>query len=89
MPRFDLVHRFVENAAAVRDKAELSGLLDDAAVELGFHYFALVCKPVSAPCAERTRGSVRRERSPERRRRRRGGKATGVVSLGLIGSGKR
>jgi LuxR family quorum-sensing system transcriptional regulator CciR len=42
MPSFDLANRFVEKAAMVRNNGELSRLIEDVAIELGFHYFALV-----------------------------------------------
>ena len=36
------VHEFIDRAHAVRDDAELSGLVHDAIRELGFHYYALI-----------------------------------------------
>src|SRR5258707_679819 len=42
MPRFDIAQQFVEQAETIQSKAELLRLLEDAAIEMGFQYFALV-----------------------------------------------
>jgi len=42
MPRLDIVRAFVEQSGATKSNAELLRLLEDAASEMGFRYFAMV-----------------------------------------------